>query len=63
MTPFKRHQVGGPEIIQCLGFVILVDMIYKFFGSEAPVHLTPCALTLFATGLFLLLWPMSMKAR
>jgi hypothetical protein len=63
MTPVKRHQVGGPEIVQFAGLVILIDVIYKFFGSGVQVHVTLSAIIFFATGLFLLLWPMSLKAR
>jgi len=63
MTPLKRHQVGGPEIVQFAGLVILIDMIYKYFGSGAPAHVTLSAVTFFAIGLFLLLWPMSLKTR
>jgi hypothetical protein len=63
MTPSKRHQVGGPEIVQFAGLMILIDMIYKYFGSSVQAHVTPSAVAFFVTGLFLLLWPMSLKAR
>src|SRR5271170_1159529 len=63
MTPLKRHQVGGPEIVQCAGLVILIDMIYKYFGSGVQAHMTPSAFAFFAAGLFLLVWPMAMKTR
>jgi hypothetical protein len=59
----KRHQVGGPEIVQFAGLVILIDMIHKFFGSGVQAHVTASAITISAAGLFLLLWPMSLKAR
>ena len=57
MTPSKRHQIGGPEIVQFIGLVILIEMIYKYFGSAVHAHLTLSAIAVFATGLFLLLWP------
>jgi hypothetical protein len=63
MIPSKRHQVGGPEIVQFTGLVILIDMIYKYFGSGVQTHVTLSAITVFALGLFLLLWPMSLKTR
>jgi len=63
MTPLKRHQVGGPQIVQFAGLVILIDMIYKYFGSGVRVHVTLSAVVVFAGGLFLLLWPMSLKSR
>jgi len=63
MTPLKRHQVGGPEFIQFAGLVILIDMIYKYFGSGVQTHVSAGAIAVFATGLFLVLWPMSLKAR
>jgi hypothetical protein len=63
MTPLKRHQVGGPEIIQFMGLVILIDLIYKHFGAGAHAPVTLSAIAIFATGLFLLIWPMSLKAR
>ncbi len=63
MTPLKRHQVGGPEIVQFIGLAILIDLIYRHFGAGVHAPLTPFAIAFFATGLFLLIWPMSLKAR
>ena len=63
MTPFKRHQVGAPEIIQFFGLLILIGMDYKYFGRGVHIPLTLSAITVVATGLFLLIWPMSLKAR
>jgi hypothetical protein len=63
MTPSKHHQIGGPEIVESVGLVILIDMIYKYFGSGMHVPVTLTALAVFTTGLFLLLWPMSLKSR
>jgi hypothetical protein len=63
MTPLKRHEVGGPELVQFAGLLILIDIIYKNFGSGVQAHATGGTITFFATGLFLLLWPMSLKAR
>jgi hypothetical protein len=63
MTPSKRHQVGGPEIVQFVGLLILINLIYKYFGQGVHVPVTLSAITVFATGLFLFLWPMSLKAR
>jgi hypothetical protein len=54
MTPLKRHHVGGPEIVQFGGLVILVDMIYKHFGTGVTAHMTPFAIAVFAVGVFLL---------
>jgi len=63
MTPLKRRQFGGPEIVQFIGLLILIDVIYKYFGSSAHTRVTLCAVAVLAIGLFLLLWPMSLKAR
>jgi hypothetical protein len=63
MTPSKRHQVGGPEIVQFIGLLILIGMDYKYFGPGVHIPLTLSAVTVFATGLFLLIWPMSLKAK
>jgi hypothetical protein len=63
MTPSKRHQIGGPDIIQFVGLLILIGLIHKYFGSGAHVHLTLSAISVFATGLFLLVWPMTLKAK
>jgi hypothetical protein len=63
MTPLKRHQVGGPEIVQFAGLLILIALIYKHFGPVVRTPVTLSALVIFAVGLFLLIWPMSLKAR
>jgi hypothetical protein len=63
MIPLKRHQVGGPELVQFAGLLILIDMIYKYFGSGVQTHMTLSAFAVFAAGLFLLIWPMSLKTR
>jgi hypothetical protein len=63
MTPWKHHRIGAPEIVESAGLVILIDMIYKYFGSGTHNPITPSAVTVFATGLFLLIWPMSLKPR
>jgi hypothetical protein len=63
MTPLKRHQVGGPEMVQFAGLLILIDMIYKYFGSGTQTHMTLSGFAVFAGGLFLLIWPMSLKTR
>jgi len=46
-----------------MGLVILIDLIYKHFGAGAHAPVTLSAIAIFATGLFLLIWPMSLKAR
>jgi hypothetical protein len=61
--PSKRHKFGGPEIVQLVGLLILIDLDYKYFGPGVHVPVTLSAVTVFATGLFLLIWPMSLKAR
>jgi hypothetical protein len=63
MTPSKRHQVGGPEIVQLAGLLMLIDVIYKYFGAGANIPVTLSAMAVFAAGLFLFVWPMSLKAR
>jgi hypothetical protein len=63
VTPSKRHQVGGPEIVQFVGLLILICLIYRQFGSGMHYRMTLSALTVFAAGLFLFIWPMALKAR
>jgi H+/Cl- antiporter ClcA len=63
MTPSKRHQVGAPEIIQFFGLLILIGMDYKYFGRTTHIPLTLSAVIVFATGLFLLIWPMTLKVK
>jgi hypothetical protein len=63
VTPLKRHRVGGPEIVQFIGLVILIAMIYKCFGADALVPLKPSAITIFAIGVCLLIWPMFLRER
>jgi hypothetical protein len=63
VTPTKRHQIGGPEIVQVIGLLILIGLDYKYFAPGVHARVTFSAVTVFATGLFLLIWPMSLKAR
>lgn len=63
MTPMKRHRVGAPEIVQVMGLLILVDLDYKYFGPGPHVSPTLSAMAVLAAGLFMLVWPMSLKAR
>jgi len=63
MTPIKRHHVGGPEIVQFAGLLILIGVIAKQFGPGVHVHLTLSTVSLLAAGIFLWIWPMSLKAR
>jgi hypothetical protein len=63
MTPSKRHQVGGPEIVQLAGLLMLIDVIYKYFGAGVNIPVTLSTVAVFAAGLFLFVWPMSLKAR
>jgi hypothetical protein len=63
MTPFKRHQVGAPEMVQFAGLLIFIVVISKHFGPGAHIHMTLSAIAFLAVGLFLLIWPMSLKAR
>jgi hypothetical protein len=63
MTPSKRHQMGAPEIIQFVGLLILIGLDYKYFGRGDHIPLTLSAVIVFATGLFLLVWPMSLKPK
>ena len=55
--------MGGPEVIQFIGLLILIAMDYKYFGRGVHLRLTLSAITVFATGLFLLIWPMTLKAK
>ena len=63
MTPSKRHQFGGADIVQFVGLLILIDAIYKYFGPGVHAPVTVSAITVFAAGLFLLIWPMSLKTK
>jgi hypothetical protein len=63
MVPLKRHQIGGPQIVQLCGLLILIEMSYKCFGTGVVTHLTPASVLAFAFGVFMLVWPMSIKAR
>jgi hypothetical protein len=63
MEPSKRHQIEGPDIVQFMGLLILIDLIYKHFGPGMHAHFTVSAIVAFVAGLFLLIWPMSVKAR
>jgi hypothetical protein len=63
MTPLKRHPIGGPDIVQFAGLLILIALIYKHFGPGVHAPVTLSVIFFFAIGLFLLAWPMSLKAR
>ena len=63
MIPIKRHHVGAPDVVQFAGLLILIDVICKLFGPGVHAHLTVSTVALLSTGLFLLIWPMSLKAR
>ncbi len=63
MTPLKRHQIGGLDIVQFIGLLVLIDLIYKYFEPGVHTHVTLTAILVFAAGLFFLIWPMSLKAR
>jgi hypothetical protein len=63
MTPSKRHQFGGPEIVQFVGLLILINLDYKYFAPGVHIPVSLSAIAIFATGLFLLIWPMSLKAK
>ena len=63
MTPFNRHQVGAPEIVQFAGLLIVIVVICKHFGPGLRGHMTLSTIAFLAAGLFLLIWPMSLKAR
>jgi hypothetical protein len=63
MTPLKRHRVGGPEIVQLSGLVILIGMICKYFGAGMLFAMTPSTITVFVIGICLLLWPMFLRER
>jgi hypothetical protein len=63
MIPSKHHQLGGPQIIQFCGLLILIEMIYKCFGAGVSPRITPLAIFAFAIGTFLFVWPMSLKEK
>jgi hypothetical protein len=63
MTPLKHRQIEGPEIVQFMGLLVLIDLIYKYFGPGIHAHVTLSSLTVFAVGMFLVLWPMSLKVK
>jgi hypothetical protein len=63
MTPLKRHHVAGPEIVQFIGLLILIAVIQKQFGPGVHFHSMLSVVSVFTTGLFMLVWPMSLKAR
>ena len=54
MTPLKRHPIGGPEIVQLAGLLILIALIYKHFGPGVHAPVTLSVIFFFAIGLFLL---------
>jgi hypothetical protein len=55
--------VGAPEIVQFAGLLIVIVVICKHFGPGLRGHMTLSAIAFLAAGLFLLIWPMSLKAR
>ena len=59
----KPHHIQGPEIIQFIGLLLLIDLICKCFSPGAHTHVTVSLVAAFATGLFLFIWPMVCKAR
>jgi hypothetical protein len=63
MTPQRRHQIGAPEVVQLIGLAILIASIYRHFGPGMHSPVTPSVVAVFASGLFLWVWPMSLKAR
>jgi hypothetical protein len=63
MRPLRRHQIEGPDVVQFSGLLILIDLIYKHFAPGMHAHVTLSTITAFVAGLFLLIWPMSVKAR
>jgi hypothetical protein len=63
MTPQKRHQLGAQDVVQFTGLMILIASIYRHFGPGPHSPVTPSVIAIFAAGLFLWVWPMSLKAR
>jgi len=63
MTPQRRHQAGAMEVVQFIGLVILIGFIYRHFGPGTHSPVTPSVIVIFATGLFLVGWPMLLKAK
>jgi hypothetical protein len=59
----RRHQIGASGVIQGAGLVVLIGFIYRHFGPGAPGPVTPAVMAILAAGVFLLLWPMSLKAK
>jgi hypothetical protein len=55
--------VGAPEVVQFAGLLIIIGVICKHFGPGLHTHITLSAIAFFVAGLFLLIWPMSLKAR
>jgi hypothetical protein len=63
MTPQRRHEAGGMEVVQIIGLLILIGFIYRHFGPGAHSPVTPSVIAIFAAGLFLVVWPMLLKAK
>jgi hypothetical protein len=59
----KQRQIQGPDVIQFMGLLLLIDAICKCFRPGAHPHVTVSLLVAFVAGLFLLIWPMALKAR
>jgi hypothetical protein len=63
MQRSNRHRLGGPEIVQFIGLLIIIALICKHFGPGVHSPMTPSNITALVAGLFLLFWPMALKAR
>jgi len=50
-------------VVQIIGLLILIACIYRHFGPGVHSPVTPSVVAVFAAGLFLWVWPMSLKAR
>jgi hypothetical protein len=50
-------------VIQATGLVALIAFIYRHFGPQAQGPVTASAVAVLVGGVFLLLWPMSLKTR
>jgi hypothetical protein len=55
--------MGASGVIQAVGLVALIGFIYRHFGPQAQGPVTPSVVAVMATGVILLLWPMSLKTR
>ena len=50
-------------MVQIIGLVILIAAIYRHFGPGTHSPVTPSVVAVFAAGLFLWVWPMTLKAK